>query len=173
MKAAWFTPMARVHARSSLGRKDTSSRGIANDLLLAFLGLLLALMISPEESGSRYLPPDLEGIWAIRGPTTNSGFMTLSLRRDTLRSGGWFGYFEGNGFRLDVLGGYTPKTRNCWLTGSNSQFDYDFRIPLPDGDQFFAGATVTVRERGSMTTYYDGYFSGMRNDPRMPTAPRR
>jgi hypothetical protein len=173
MKAAWSTPMVRVLARSSLGRKDTSSPDIAGGLLFAFLGLLLVLITNPEKSGNRYLPPDLEGIWAVRGPTTNSGFMTLSLIRDTLRPGGWVGYFEGNGFRLDVLGGYMPNTRNCWLTGSNSQFDYDFRITLPDGDQFFAGATVTVRERESTTTYYDGYFSGMRNNPRTPTAPWR
>ncbi len=66
-----------------------------------------------------------------------------------------------------------PNTRNCWLTGSTSQFDYDFAIRLSDGDQFFSGATVTVRKRGSVTTCYDGYFSGMRNDPRVPTAPRR
>jgi hypothetical protein len=129
-------------------------------------------MIIPEKSGSRYLPPDLEGIWAVTGPTTNSGFMTLYMKRDTLRPTGWCGYFDGNGFRLDVLGGYVPNTRNCWLAGSNRQFDYDFRIHLPDGDQFFSGATVTVRERGSVTTFYDGHFSGMRNNPRIPTAPK-
>lgn len=153
-----------------MGRKDTASSGIAGDLLFAFLGLLLVLIISSEKAGNRYLPPDLGGIWSITGPSANSGFMTLNLKRDALKPGEWFGYFEGNGFRLDVLGGYVPNTRNCWLTGSNSQFDYDFRIHLPVGDQFFAGATVTVRDRGSTTTYYEGYFSGMRNNPRTPIA---
>ncbi len=105
MKAVRSTPMVRVLARSSLGMKDASSRGIAGDLLFAVFGLLLALMTNPEKSGSWYLPPDLAGIWAITGPSTNSGFMTLSLKRDTLRSGGWIGCFEGNEFRLDVLGG--------------------------------------------------------------------